>query len=333
MMPVADPKPSRRDRRPEVLLALLLALGASAARADGPVGATGEPPDPATLYADNSLPNPAAAARAGTPGGTPEAPAHGHLSTYEMAPVIVSATPYSPYKDDELIGDYIQPRWTAQRLFPGTRVYVIPRGEIDVEQWFRFETPKGGGPTTLTAQSELEFGLPHRLQLDLYLNQQRDTGVAGSGSTGNSIELRYAFADWDRLWGNPAVYLEWTSQTGMPDKVEGKLLLGGDLAPGWHWGANLSVEQQTSGARSTEKQVTAGISRTVVDHVLELGAETRRGWTDERSTRGHYARDLQVGPSVRWRPLTQMHVDFAPLLGITGDSMSRNVYLIFGWEF
>ena len=32
-------------------------------------------------------------------------------------------------------------------------------------------------------------------------------------------------------------------------------------------------------------------------------------------------------------PLTPFAIDFAPLFGLTSDSMSRNVYLIFGWEF
>lgn len=292
------------------------------------------------LLADNPVADPAreaekrAAENAGAEANPAASPTPArHVSTYEMEPVIVRGRRYSPYKDDELIGEYAQPRWTAQRLFPGTRVYVIPKGEFDVEQWFRFESPKTGGPTTLTALSEIEIGLPHRLQLDLYLIQQRDTGVAGSASTGNSIEMRYAFADWGRIWGNPAVYLEYTSQSGVPDKVEGKILLGDELAPGWHWGANLSVEQQTSGPRSTELQGTFGIGHTVIDRRLSLGAETRLGWTDQRGSRGRYARDLQIGPSIQIRPLTQMHVDFAPLFGFTGDSMMRNVYLIFGWEF
>jgi hypothetical protein len=284
--------------------------------------------DPGVLLADNTAGNPATEAdRAAA-----DSP-HRHVSTYDMAPLVVQGTRYSPYADDQLIGDYAQPRWTAQRLFPGTRVYVIPRGEIDIEQWYRWETPKNGAPTTLTAQTEIEWGLPHRLQLDVYLIQQRETGVPGSGSTGNSIEMRYAFADWGKLWGNPALYLEHTSQTGMPDKVEGKLLLADELGAGWHWGANLSVEQQTSGTRTTERQFTLGIARTVRDRQLSLGAETRLGWTDQKGSRRHYARDLQVGPSVQFRPLTQMHVDFAPLFGITSDSMQRNVYLIFGWEF
>jgi hypothetical protein len=285
--------------------------------------------NPGVLLADNTLGNPATEADRAA---APDSP-HRHVSTYDMAPLVVESARYSPYADDQLIGDYAQPRWTAQRLFPGTRVYVIPRGEIDIEQWYQWETPKTGAPTMLTAQTEIEWGLPHRLQLDVYLIQQRETGVPGSGSTGNSIEMRYAFADWGKLWGNPAVYLEHTSQTGMPDKVEGKLLLADELGAGWHWGANLSVEQQTSATRSTERQFTLGLARTVRDRQLSIGAETRLGWTDQKGSRRHYARDLQVGPSLQIRPLTQMHVDFAPLFGITRDSMQRNVYLIFGWEF
>lgn len=256
------------------------------------------------------------------------------LSTYEMEQIIVEGQPLPEYKDDELIGDYAQPRWTAQRLFSGTRVYVIPKGEVDIEQWFRVQVPKHGGPTTLTAQSEIEFGLPYRFQLDLYLNNKHETGVEdGDSSTGNSVELRWAFADWGRIWGNPALYLEYTSMSGEPDLVEGKLLLGDTLAPGWHWGVNFSCEQQTSGAESTELQFTAGISHSLIDHTLEVGAETRLGWTDEKGSRGDYENDLQIGPSFRFRPVTQMHIDFAPLFGLTKESKAFNGYLIFGWEF
>jgi hypothetical protein len=253
-------------------------------------------------------------------------------STYEMEQVLIEGQPLPQYKDDELIGEYKQPRWTAQRLFSGTRTYVIPKGEVDVEQWYRFETPHGGGPTTVTAQTELEIGMPHRLQLDMYLTNKHDTGTSDS-STGNSFEIRWAFADWGRLWGNPALYVEYTTMSGDPDLVETKLLLGDQLAPGWHWGINFSVEQQTSGDRTTEKQFTAGLSHSLIDHVLEVGLETRLGWTDARGSRGHYERDTQVGPTIRWRPMRQMHVDFAPLFGTTKDSMRVNSYVIVGWEF
>ena len=107
------------------------------------------------------------AEKAGT--GDAMSTSDGRVSTYNMPAINVVGAPLPKYRDDELIGDYAQPRWTAQRLFAGTRTYVIPNGEVDFEQWFRFEVPKHGGPTELTAQSEIEFGLPHRFQLDLYL--------------------------------------------------------------------------------------------------------------------------------------------------------------------
>jgi hypothetical protein len=36
---------------------------------------------------------------------------------------------------------------------------------------------------------------------------------------------------------------------------------------------------------------------------------------------------------MRWRLVRQMHVDFAPLFGITKDSMKVNAYVIAGYEF
>ena len=72
--------------------------------------------------------------------------------------------------------------------------------------------------------------------------------------------------------------------------IETKLLLGGQAAPGWHWGANLSVEQATSGRRSTERQATLGLSYTVIDRVLQVGGEARVMYTDERGSRGTYVK-------------------------------------------
>lgn len=295
---------------------------------------------PFHAFSSDRMPDPAAeaarreaAAAQGDDTSSSTAERRGRLSTYEMEQVLVPGQRPPVYGEDELIGDYAQPRWTAQRLFPGTRVYVIPKGEIDIEQWYRWKTPKDGGPTTLQSQTELEFGLPHRLQLDLYLLSERETGVAGSDHTGNSIELRYAFADWGKLWGNPALYLEWVSMGGEPDVVEGKLLLGDSFAPGWHWGMNLSVEQATARSRSTERQITGAISHTVLDRRLQLGLETRVMWTDERGSRRDYEREVELGPSIQIRPLTQMHIDIAPLWGLTKDSKKTNTYVIFGWEF
>lgn len=282
-----------------------------------------------------SIVNPGAeAAKSDAKNREAEADTAQRQSSYNMPAINIVGKPLPKFKDDELIGDYAQPRWTAQRLFSGTRTYVIPNGVMDFEQWWRFETPKDKSqPTHLTTQSELEFGLPHHLQIDLYLNTGHDIGSSGPGSSGFSGEVRWALDDWGKIWGNPTLYLEYTSNSGSPDLIEAKLLLGDALAPGWHWGVNFSVEQQISGQRTTEKQFTAGISNSTIDHKLELGVETRLGWTSAAGSRGHNERDLQIGPSIRWTPVKQMHLDFAPLFGLTSESMKLNAYVILGWEF
>ena len=62
--------------------------------------------------------------------------------TYDMPPVNVYGQ--APLREDDRIGDYAQPRWTADRLFSETRVYVIPKGKVEFEYWFNPETPRDG---------------------------------------------------------------------------------------------------------------------------------------------------------------------------------------------
>jgi len=39
--------------------------------------------------------------------------------------------------EEQRIGSYQQPRWTATRRFPTTRVYVVPEGKVEFEYWLR----------------------------------------------------------------------------------------------------------------------------------------------------------------------------------------------------
>jgi hypothetical protein len=252
------------------------------------------------------------------------------LGSWEKPAIVVEGTRLSPYREEDLIGGYEQPRWTAHRRFAGTRVYVRPEGQVDVEQWFRWKNSKNG-PDELVTQTEIEFGLPHRFQLDYYLITRNKDGEPTK--VDNALEVRYAFADWGRVWGNPTLYVEWISQDSDPDKVETKLLLGDQLAPGWHWGTNLVWEQETGGARTSTYEFTAGLSRTAIDDRFSWGLETKLEWEDEAGSRGNYSKDMRLGPSFQWRPIPQMHFDFAPLFGLTSDSLRSDVYLIFGYEF
>lgn len=234
-------------------------------------------------------------------------------------------------REEDLVGPYRQPRWTTRRLFPTTRVYVVPPGQMEFEHWTRVKVPEQGSSTVET-QYEFEIGLPNRFQLDLYAVTEQTGSDGDKEWSEQKYELRYALADWGELWMNPTTYFEYVSRGGAADKLEAKLLLGDEVAPGWHFGTNLVYEHEIGDALESEYGLTVGIARTIVDEKLSLGAEIKAALVDEHGSRGHYEKELEIGPTLRWQPVPHMHVDFAPLVGIGDDSRAADVYLVLGWE-
>ena len=148
--------------------------------------------------------------------------------------------------------------------------------------------------------------------------------------------MRYAFADWGKIWGNPTAYLEWNEVSSAPDHVEAKLLLGGEITSGWHWGSNLVWEHEVSGAQENSNEWTTGISYTAVDSKVGVGVETQLALVNALESpgqRGPFAKEFLMGPSFQFRPLPPMHIDFAPLFGVTSDAPRAKVYVVLGWEF
>ncbi len=271
------------------------------------------------------LANPADAAR--EPSTTHAIPETGEAI---FQPITVRAK--GAIADEDLVGSYLQPRWTADRRFAGTRTYVIPDGAFEVEYWLKPEIPRKGS-TTIEQKFEVEIGLPHRFQLDLYLNLDRN-GEGGDTNVGTSIEGRYALADWGKLWGNPALYLEYTfGSGGGEDAIEGKLLLADELAPRWHWGINLSFEYSLGHEHTAEYEFTGGISYSWIDRVLSVGVETESSFTNAHTTRATFVHDIKFGPSIQFRPRPNIHLDFVPLFGVTGGSLASKIYLVVGYEF
>lgn len=238
----------------------------------------------------------------------------------------------SSTREEERIGPYAQPRWTARRRFPGTRVYVRPPGTAELEYWLRPTITKDGD-TEMRTLYELSVGFEPRIQIDLYFRTDQE----GDGSQmllGQQVEIRYALADWGEIWGNPTLYFEWVGLEQRPDKFEGKLLLGGELADRWHWGSNLVGEFELGSEREYEYQVTGGVSYTVVDSKLSVGAETEVIVADVRGNRGDFGTPtVFLGPSVQWKPTERVNVSFAPMVGLTDDSPDFRAYLVIGYEF
>lgn len=254
--------------------------------------------------------------------------------SWELPAVIVEGEAASSLREEDLVGSYGQPRWTAARRFPSTRVYVIPEGKVEVEAWARATVLRAdqGGETEWRFLQEFEVGLPHRFQLDVYARQDYDT-ASDETLWGGQFEVRYGLADWGKLWGNPALYFEYLVLEDRPDKIEPKLLLGGEVAEGWHWGTNLVFEYELSGEREAEYAVTAAASRTIVDEVVSLGVETVFSAVDVKGERGDFSKSLVVGPSLQWHPVPNATLNFAPLIGVTNDSPAAQIYFNFGWEF
>jgi len=239
----------------------------------------------------------------------------------------------SELQEEDLIGPNGQPRWTATRRFPTTRVYVVPEGKVEFEWWMRTTIPKDGGPAEVRYLWEIEMGLPYRLQLDLYF------GMEGVGSDGNfnfsrqQIEVRWAPAEWGVIWGNPTVYVEYVNKENESDQAEFKLLLGGQIAPGWHWGVNGVLERDLHDALTNEWQFTAGVARTITDMKISLGGEIQAIWADTAQDRGNFDKEFFIGPSIQWRPQPRMVVNLSLLKGIGADSPDARTYLNVGWEF
>ena len=232
------------------------------------------------------------------------------------------------------VGPYQQPEWTTQRRFPTTRVYLQQTpGSVGVEQWVKAQFPRGEAPNYLF-QEEVEIGLPHRFQFDMYENWLRDTtGKFRHDSV--ATELRWAFADWGKIPLNPTIYTEWTFRDHAlgADRYEIKLLFGEEIAPRWHWGMNLIYEQEVGATRTTEYAVSQGISYTLLDEKLSIGFEMKIESETENEHRSPAPIEADLGPSLQWRPTRNMHVDLVPLFGVTTDSPRIEAWLVVGFDF
>ena len=248
-------------------------------------------------------------------------------------------------REEELIGKYAQPRWTARRRFPTTRVYVRPEGQFAFEYWLRstVDLENFGKASSKKYRSiyEFEYGLGHRLQLDIYLTAEQD-GHGPIETAKESIELRYALADWGVLWANPTLYLEVGRHNGEENFVEAKLLLGGELGAGWHGGLNLVLERTVGGPETHEYKVTGGLSKTVVDTKFSVGAELEVEMVDNNESRFDFVEKKYVlGPSLSWQPSKHMTILFTPLFGIASEKVGNKDestfimqhWFVAGWNY
>jgi hypothetical protein len=239
-------------------------------------------------------------------------------------------------QEELLMGDNKQPEWTARRRFITTRVYVQPPWQFEAEFGYDGSFGNVGKPMHLL-QQEIELGLPYRFQVDfenVFQNfKEGDDETRKWKHESNSIEVRYAFADWGRIFLNPTVNLEWRFNDGAADAAEVNLLLGEEFGKGLHWGLNLFYEQQIGDDRIREFAFSQGLSYTLIDQKLSAGVEMKFSSESDKDSRSDPENKFQIGPSFQWRPTRRTHLDIVPLFGCTSASPTAEVFIFFGFEF
>lgn len=152
-----------------------------------------------------------------------------------------------------------------------------------------------------------------------------------------SFEVHWALVDWGVIWGNPTLYLEYKFMSGQADVIERKILLGGEIAPGWHWALNLVFEGTVGSGehnRAREYELTGAIHYTLIDSVLSIGLSFKTSYVEETEDgEKSYGWEFNLGPAIQWRPMPKAHLDIAPLFGLTEDSKRVKLFIVFGWDF
>jgi len=279
------------------------------------------------------MPNPALQAPRATASGESK-----QVHSWEMEAITVSGAPGSDLREEDRIGTYGQPRWTARRLWTETRGYVVPEGQIEFEYWLTIkdrarEDKTGDRPAQIKQQYEVEMGLPHRFQVDLYQTFEKEGHQGANAVSETKFEVRWALANWGVIWGNPTLYEEWAIVSGGYDVFETKLLLCDELASGWHWGTNFVFEAETGGENYRNYEMTNAISHTIVDEKFCVGLEDKFAFEDVEDNRGDYAKEILVGPMMQYRPLPQVHIDLTVMAGLTDESPVSKTNMVAGWEF
>ena len=255
------------------------------------------------------------------------------LALVTAGPAAAQSTP--PPAGDSAPDDG-QPEWLAARPFGESDVYVLPRGVSVFGAGLRSVGPASGATATESAY-RADFGLPARFQIGVHATGRAE---GHDGAIGNidaqALEMRWAFAEWGRVWGNPAVEIGWTEASRGADVATVKLLVAGGRATGWRWSSNVSWAQQAGAEREVERAVTAGAAY-APGRVVSIGVEARVALTD-RLVSGGGARtamshELLAGPSLQLRPVRRLFIDFAPLFGATSDSSRSRTTLLAGWQF
>jgi hypothetical protein len=252
------------------------------------------------------------------------------LQPIQPPPLTFHAAPQgSTGRLHERVGPNGQPVWTTHRRFATTRAYVSAPWQVEFESWWEGKFRKDDTERHRYFE-EVSIGLPGRFQLDFYWRIQDETGEETRWED-FQVEARWALAPWDCIPLNPTIYAEYKFLEGdEPEAWEVKLLLADDIGRRMQGALNLFFERQTSGEEEVEWGLAAGLSYALADPCLSVGVEVKYENVTAEGSRDDPEEEVLLGPSIQWRPCRGVHLDVAPLFGLTDDSPDMQVWVVLG---
>ena len=258
--------------------------------------------------------------------------------------VVVSGEEEGEHDQFTELGEYAQPAWAERSRFSSTTsVYVLSPNEVFAGNLWEADF-RQHSKTLNDLTQEIDFGLPHRLEIGV----ENELGLAGSDAYETSVtaEVRYAFANWNVIPLNPAISAEYIFGVGKSVKdatsdrdlrrqqnaVAVRLLLGQNFGDHFGYGMNVGVEQDVSHDSGREFDISQSVAYGAMKGQFEFGAEMR--YVHDTSQRSSGDKDeLVIGPTIGWKPTRQLRISAAPLLGCTGDSPRLAMFVLVSYEF
>ena len=84
--------------------------------------------------------------------------------------------------------------------------------------------------------------------------------------------------------------------------------------------------------RTREYSGDAAISYTLIDRKLSVGLELKVENEAPPDETGPPI-EVDLGPSIQWRPTHNTHLDVVPLVGLTSVSPHVEMWIVFGYDF
>jgi len=220
------------------------------------------------------------------------------------------------------------------RISTLTKSYVLSPFNFELESGYEGDIFRHGLPAQLFRQ-EVEMGLPGRFTVGVQNQVEHFAGDTFDRSF--TLEARYALANWNKLPLNPAISAEYRFglSNRLPDSGELALLISHDFPNLIEWAANIFVDREFGGRKST----TAGFAQSIEvpillpEEKLELGLEMQYRSGGETIESDRTIKGLVIGPTLAWRPTKSMRFDLSPLFGCNDHTPAVQMFAVFSFSF